>query len=185
MSRVGFPQSSGSSHQAIVRLVFDSMTRQIAALLLAPAFVFAAAANNSTGKKTTQATAKSSAKSSATRARYKGRAVAKRKPAGPSYQTHPTPDRYKEIQQTLADKGYFKGEVNGTWGDDSVDALKRFQSEHQLPDDGKINSLSLIQLGLGPKHNSSDVHPGAVSAAPPPLPSVTEAPPETTPPDAP
>ncbi len=51
-----------------------------------------------------------------------------RKPSGPSYQTHPTPERYKEIQQALADKGYFKGAVDGEWGSDSVDALKRFQS---------------------------------------------------------
>lgn len=156
--------------------MFESMTRQIAALLLAPALVFAATASSSKTKKT----ARSTAKTPSSRTHHKGRAV-KRKPAAPSYQTHPTTDRYKEIQQTLADKGYFKGEVNGTWGDDSVDALKRFQSDHKLPDDGKINSLSLIQLGLGPKHDSADVHAGAANATPPPLPSVTEAPPNTTP----
>jgi murein L,D-transpeptidase YcbB/YkuD len=32
-----------------------------------------------------------------------------------------------------------------------VDALKRFQSEQNLTPDGKIGSLSLIALGLGPK----------------------------------
>jgi hypothetical protein len=32
-----------------------------------------------------------------------------------------------------------------------VDALKRFQREQNLTEDGKIGSLSLIALGLGPK----------------------------------
>src|SRR5690349_15693228 len=38
-----------------------------------------------------------------------------------SYQQAPTPERYKEIQQALAEKGYFRGEPNGEWGPDSVD----------------------------------------------------------------
>jgi len=71
----------------------------------------------------------------------------------PSYQLHPDPERYQQIQQALADKGYFKGEVNGQWGDDSVDALKRFQADQKLDSDGHLNALSLIGLGLGPKHD--------------------------------
>jgi hypothetical protein len=78
---------------------------------------------------------------------------------------HPDPERYQEIQKALADRGYFKGDVNGQWGDDSVDALKRFQADSKLPDDGKINALSLIGLGLGPKHDSlPPVLPGAQSS---------------------
>jgi peptidoglycan hydrolase-like protein with peptidoglycan-binding domain len=69
-------------------------------------------------------------------------------------QLHPTPDRYKEIQQALAAKGYFSGPVDGNWGQDSVDALKRFQHDQNLTEDGKIGSLSLIALGLGPKHDA-------------------------------
>ena len=68
-----------------------------------------------------------------------------------SYQQHPTQQRYQEIQQALASKGYFQGEANGEWGPDSADALKRFQADQNLTPDGKINSLSLIALGLGPK----------------------------------
>ena len=66
-----------------------------------------------------------------------------------SYQQQPTPERYKEIQQALADRGYFNGQVDGNWGAESVDALKRFQHEQNLTEDGKIGSLSLIALGLG------------------------------------
>ena len=73
----------------------------------------------------------------------------------PSYQTHPDPERYKEIQQALAGKGYFKGDVNGQWGDDSVSAMKQFQADQKLPDDGKISAPTLIGLGLGPKHEAA------------------------------
>ncbi len=79
---------------------------------------------------------------------------ARTKPA-PTYQLHPDTERYQQIQQALADRGYFKGPVNGEWGNDSVDALKRFQADQKLDTDGKINSLSLIGLGLGPRHDGS------------------------------
>jgi peptidoglycan hydrolase-like protein with peptidoglycan-binding domain len=74
-------------------------------------------------------------------------------------QQQPTPERYKEIQQALADRGYFKGQPDGTWGPESVDALKRFQREQNLVEDGKIGSLSLIALGLGPKRNLPESAP--------------------------
>jgi hypothetical protein len=83
-----------------------------------------------------------------TSARRKGKVA--RGPAR-SYQQAPTADRYKEIQQALASKGYFHGESNGQWGSESTDALKRFQTDQSLMPDGKLNSLSLIALGLGPK----------------------------------
>jgi peptidoglycan hydrolase-like protein with peptidoglycan-binding domain len=63
----------------------------------------------------------------------------------------PTPERYTEIQQALADKGYYTGPVNGQWGPECVTALKRFQQEQNLNPDGKLGALSLIALGLGPK----------------------------------
>lgn len=68
-----------------------------------------------------------------------------------SRQTQPTQDRYREIQQALAEKGYLKSEPTGVWGTDSVDALKQFQAEQSIPVTGKLNSRSIIGLGLGPK----------------------------------
>ena len=73
----------------------------------------------------------------------------------PSYQLQPDPERYQEIQKALLDRGYFKGEANGAWGYDSIDALKHFQADQKLLDDGKLSALTLIGLGLGPKHDSS------------------------------
>ena len=83
-----------------------------------------------------------------------------------SFQQAPTPERYKEIQQALADRGYFKGAVDGTWGPDSVSALKQFQQDQNLDPDGRIGSLSLIAMGLGPKRMTAQATP------PPPTPAV-------------
>src|ERR1017187_1219959 len=66
-------------------------------------------------------------------------------------QTSPSPERYREIQGALAAKGFLQPEdATGTWNQTSSDALKKFQAEQNLESSGKINSLSLIALGLGP-----------------------------------
>jgi peptidoglycan hydrolase-like protein with peptidoglycan-binding domain len=74
----------------------------------------------------------------------------------------PTPERYKEIQNALASKGYLKGEPNGLWGQESVDAMQRFQKDQNLNASGKIDSLSLIALGLGPKRGTSAEPPSSI-----------------------
>ena len=68
----------------------------------------------------------------------------------------PSPDRYMEVQQALADRGYYTGPINGAWTSDCVDALKRFQADQNIGSDGKLGALSLIALGLGPKHEPLD-----------------------------
>lgn len=71
-------------------------------------------------------------------------------------QTAPSPERYKEIQDALVAKGYLKPEdTGGGWNQNSTDGLKRFQGEQNLDASGRINSLSLIALGLGPKHEAT------------------------------
>ena len=75
-------------------------------------------------------------------------------------QLAPTPQRYKEIQDALAAKGYLKPEdATGTWTPASVDALKKFQAGQNLDSNGKINSLSRIALGLVPKHETPQPKP--------------------------
>ena len=70
-------------------------------------------------------------------------------------QLAPTPDRYREIQQALVTKGYLgPDEATGSWNQESVEALKKFQGDQKLDPSGKINSLSLIALGLGPKRDT-------------------------------
>jgi len=104
-----------------------------------------------------------SSSSGKSRSSSKSRAVHP-KPVRRSYQQAPTPDRYKEIQQALIDKGYFKGSADGKWGQDSVEALKQFQAEQNLEPDGKIGSLSIIALGLGHKHLTAQSTPQAAPA---------------------
>jgi murein L,D-transpeptidase YcbB/YkuD len=76
-------------------------------------------------------------------------------PRGPIAQQQPTVERYREIQQALADKGYFGGTPDGNWGPESAEALKRFQREQNLEADGKIGALSLMALGLGPRRGTA------------------------------
>jgi hypothetical protein len=38
------------------------------------------------------------------------------------------------------------------WDQNSADALRRFQQDQNLQASGKLDSLSIIALGLGPKH---------------------------------
>ena len=166
------------------------MKPAFAILLLAPA-LFAAAATHSKSKASshsskTKAASHSSKTKVASHSSHSSKGVRhsarSRRPARPSYQTQPTADRYKDIQQALADKGYFKGDVTGEWGSDSRDALRRFQTDNKLPDDGKINSLSLIQLGLGPKRDPTKpvitppVAPVVPTSPAPGVPSVSSPP---------
>jgi peptidoglycan hydrolase-like protein with peptidoglycan-binding domain len=102
-----------------------------------------------------------SAKSASAKTAASTKLAAKKAPPRPRYyaQLQPAPERYKEIQQALADKGYFSGTPDGVWGASSMDALKRFQHDQNLSEDGKVDSLSLIALGLGPKRTAGAVEP--------------------------
>ncbi|MFN0101073.1 MAG: peptidoglycan-binding protein [Bryobacteraceae bacterium] len=99
------------------------------------------------------------------RGRTRGRSpqpVAARRYRG---QQTPTEDRHLEIQRALATRGYLQTTPTGNWDAATIDALKRFQEEQNLPSTGKITSLSLIALGLGPKRN-----PLTATATPQPVP---------------
>lgn len=74
-------------------------------------------------------------------------------------QMQPTADRYKEIQEALVKKGYLHQEPTGKWDQESIDALRRFQQEQNLNPTGKLDSLSIIALGLGPKYEAADKTP--------------------------
>ncbi len=113
----------------------------------APAKKTAAAKKATAAKKTTAAKKAPAARK--TTARKKRRA-----PARPRTQQQPTPERNQEIQQALIDKGYLQEPPTGVWDTQSSEALKRFQADQQLQATGKLDSLSLIRLGLGPKRQA-------------------------------
>jgi hypothetical protein len=126
------------------------------------ALAYGADSQTSTAKKApAKSTPAVSARKAPSKAPSKGSATAhkttKKAPATTwrNRQVVPTPERYKEIQDALVAKGYLKPEdVGSGWNQTSMDALKRFQGEQSIEASGKINSLSLIALGLGPKHDS-------------------------------
>ncbi len=60
--------------------------------------------------------------------------------------------------------------MDGEWGASSVDALKRFQHDQNLTEDGKIGSVSLIALGLGPKREAPAPPPPDADPRPPSIP---------------
>jgi len=162
------------------------LVKNTALLFLAAALTAGAATTTGTphkakhhGKSTSGAAHKStkpashSSASSSSHKSAKGKTSAKSKSkkgktaqrARRSNQQAPTPERYREIQQALAKRGYLHSEPSGTWDSESTDALKRFQSDQNLTPDGKLNALSLIALGLGPKRQSAQTHPTAPEPA--------------------
>ncbi len=143
-------------------------------------------AKKSTTGKTSASKAPAPARGKAATSRWKAPAKAKgsstwasrsRRPApAPRYsvQNHPAPERYREIQQALADKGYYRSEVNGQWGADSVEAMRRFQQDQNLDPNGKLDSLTLIALGLGPKRTASAQLPKPITPAQPTNPNLEQ-----------
>ncbi|MCP5113901.1 MAG: peptidoglycan-binding protein [bacterium] len=70
-------------------------------------------------------------------------------------QRAPTRARYKEIQLALKKRGYNPGPIDGQWGSKTAAALKRFERDNKLHADGRLDSLALIILGLGPQRLTS------------------------------
>ena len=112
-------------------------------------------------KKPTATTAKSGKSTKKSTTSAKGRAQK------PSTQRSPDPARIREIQEALALKGY-DVEVSGAWGPQSVEALKKFQEDkniNNLTGRGKLDSLTLIALGLGPPRSPAVAAPTAAEPA--------------------
>jgi peptidoglycan hydrolase-like protein with peptidoglycan-binding domain len=64
-------------------------------------------------------------------------------------QAAPTPERINEIQSALAKNGAYDGLPSGKWDDSTVDAMKKFQSSHDLNPSGRLDAPTLQKLGLG------------------------------------
>lgn len=114
-------------------------------------------AGSTAAKRTaTKTTTRTAPKSNAPSSSYgKNRKYARPAPARYSVQNEPTADRYREIQQALKAKGYLQADPTGKWDPSSTDALRRFQQDQNLEASGKLDSLSLIALGLGPKRTAN------------------------------
>jgi hypothetical protein len=138
--------------------------------ILLPAFLTSSlaatpAVKKAPAKKAVAAPAGKSAHSSKTKSAGARRSKSAPRPMVSSRQQTPSPDRYKEIQQALAEKGYLKSEATGVWNAESSDALRQFQTEHNLSPTGKLSAASLIGLGLGPKPSTDPIVPPVVQKA--------------------
>ena len=141
-----------------LRIIRNRWT-SVVALLLTYVVVAVAAAPAKSSKKT-PAKSSATAKKRPSAAKGKSTTTARRRtPAPPPRQGTPTPDRYREIQQALIDKGYSSAPADGAWGPGWVDALRRFQGDQNLEVDGKLGALSLIAMGLGPKRQALRLPP--------------------------
>ena len=74
-------------------------------------------------------------------------------------QLAPTPDRYREIQDALASKGYLSSPGTGVWDQQSMDAMKRFLQDQKLEPTGKLTARSLTALGLNVKQPENAADP--------------------------
>jgi hypothetical protein len=99
---------------------------------------------NSLAAQTQTSKAKTSS-SSKTRSTTK-KTTRKKKDKG---QAAPTSDRITEIQQALAKDGSYSAAPTGKWDDNTVDAMRKFQTTHALNPSGKLDALTLEKLGLG------------------------------------
>jgi peptidoglycan hydrolase-like protein with peptidoglycan-binding domain len=93
------------------------------------------------------AASKSSGKSSVTKSgkRTSSKTSSRHAPG----QKAPTPERITEIQQALAKNGAFSSEPSGKWDDSTTEGMRKFQAAHGLNPTGKLDALTLRQLGLG------------------------------------
>ncbi len=148
----------------IIRLLPVLFSLFLPVLLLWPSLE-AAQKKTSSATKTRKSTAKkppaqakagsrsSKAKKTA-RSTKRRRSSSRRAAARSKAPRSPEPERIKEIQTALASRGY-DVEPSGVWDTRSVEAVKKFQDDNDIKNltgKGKLDSLTLIALGLGPNH---------------------------------
>lgn len=75
------------------------------------------------------------------------------------------PERVVEIQQALIQAGYLNQEPSGRWDEATRAAMRRYQSENNLPVTGLPEAKTLMKLGLGPHPLPTDVDPSVPARA--------------------
>jgi Putative peptidoglycan binding domain len=61
----------------------------------------------------------------------------------------PSQERITQIQTTLQRGGYYQGDPSGKWDANTVAAVQKFQSAHNIDATGKLDAPTLQKLGLG------------------------------------
>ncbi len=123
-------------------------------IVLLLAICLSASAKTATSARAKQVAAK--ARTTAKSSSYGRKATYRRPvPRRPSTPSGPSAERIRVLQQALIERGYLQAEATGVWNAQSVEALKKFEADQNWKADGKIDSRSLIALGLGPKYDEN------------------------------
>jgi peptidoglycan hydrolase-like protein with peptidoglycan-binding domain len=56
----------------------------------------------------------------------------------------------EQIQQSLDNKGFKSGQVDGKWGRETLSALKDFQKSQNMSSSGNLDDQTIVALGLNP-----------------------------------
>ena len=80
-------------------------------------------------------------------------------------QAHLQSQRVGEIQQALAQAGYYRGEPNGRWDDRTRDAMRHYQQANGFGTTGLPDAKSLMKLGLGPHPLPDDLVSSSAASA--------------------
>jgi len=65
-------------------------------------------------------------------------------------------DNIKKVQETLRDKGYDPGPIDGVMGSQTRDAISQYQKAENLPVTGHLDAQTAGKLGVGPETVGGD-----------------------------
>ena len=65
-------------------------------------------------------------------------------------------DNIKKVQQTLRDKGFDPGPIDGVMGSQTRNALSQYQKSENLPVTGHVDAETAGKLGVGPESVGGD-----------------------------
>jgi peptidoglycan hydrolase-like protein with peptidoglycan-binding domain len=58
------------------------------------------------------------------------------------------PALVRSVQESLRERGYYVGDVDGQWGPKTEDAVRNFQNANGIPSDGRLSTPTIAALGL-------------------------------------
>ena len=101
--------------------------------------------------------------------------------SGAMAQSQLSPDLVRRVQTGLQQSGDYKGKIDGLWGADTRDALRRYQQAHNMTATGELDERTLHALNISGGANASTAagsnqptpggnNPAAIGAPPPPSP---------------
>ena len=70
----------------------------------------------------------------------------------------PHPNDVNKMQQTLLDKGHYRGRIDGVFGLRTRASIRAFQKAEKLPVTGQLDTTTAVQLGVTPEAREGASH---------------------------